>query len=208
MREKRIPLSEAARALGYKGGQSRSKAKVRASRENGALGGRPRKHPIADAYPIARFLGHCASLPTERGCILWVGAKNNRGYGSVRVNGVTRGAHRLAWELAFGPIPSGVEVLHRCDNRPCVNTGHLFLGSQRDNIHDMIRKGRDGATITGAARKKTVCKRGHPFDSTNTGRRTDRPWERVCLTCARERTKEWGETHPEQRKRQQRNRKR
>ncbi len=52
-------------------------------------------------------------------------------------------AHRAMWEVSFGPIPSGSNVLHRCDNPGCINPGHLFLGTQRDNIDDMIAKRRD-----------------------------------------------------------------
>ena len=52
------------------------------------------------------------------------------------------GAHRIAWVLTFGAIPEGMQVLHHCDNRPCVRPSHLFLGTQMDNIHDMIHKNR------------------------------------------------------------------
>jgi hypothetical protein len=70
--------------------------------------------------------------------------------GHVQINRKHEGlpvirAHRLAWELANGPIPAGLSVLHRCDNPRCVNVDHLFLGTQRDNVLDSICKGRYNA---------------------------------------------------------------
>lgn len=66
-----------------------------------------------------------------------------QGYGRANIGGRrATGAHRYAWELAFGPIPKGVFILHKCDVRNCVNPDHLFLGSHSDNMEDMDRKGR------------------------------------------------------------------
>lgn len=75
-------------------------------------------------------------------CWIWT-AGCLGGYGRFRFNGCTQNAHRVSWELFCGPIPSGMHVLHDCDNPPCVNPAHLFLGTNIDNIADRHRKGRD-----------------------------------------------------------------
>jgi len=56
-------------------------------------------------------------------------------------------AHRKAWEDEHGPIPPGMNVCHHCDNPPCINPDHLFLGTQKDNAVDMSRKGRHGQAV-------------------------------------------------------------
>ena len=101
------------------------------------------------------------------GCRLWIGANRPSGYGRVVCGNKTLTAHRVAWETFVGPIPPGMDVLHSCDNPPCVNPDHLFLGTDLDNVRDMIAKGRDGS-FGRFNRDKTHCKQGHVFDLANT----------------------------------------
>lgn len=74
-------------------------------------------------------------------CWVWTGA-TLKGYGQIGDAGVVKYAHRVAYELAFGPIPDGLMVCHRCDNPPCCNPDHLFTGTALDNVADMVGKGR------------------------------------------------------------------
>lgn len=90
-----------------------------------------------------RFMAKSVTLNWASGCWLWDGAKNNQGYGVMNVGAHrVQTAHRLAWEIARGPIPEGQCVLHRCDNPSCINPAHLFLGTQKDNAEDREQKGR------------------------------------------------------------------
>lgn len=83
-------------------------------------------------------------------CWTWTASRKSGGmrYGTVgvRVAGKSLSlmAHRVSWGLVNGAIPTGMCVLHRCDNAICVNPEHLFLGTQSDNIYDMLAKGRHG----------------------------------------------------------------
>jgi hypothetical protein len=75
-------------------------------------------------------------------CWLWTGHTDGSGYGLLRVGRLRKRAHRIAYELFVGPIPDGLQVLHRCDTPACTNPAHLFLGTARDNIADKVAKGR------------------------------------------------------------------
>jgi hypothetical protein len=76
-------------------------------------------------------------------CWVWTGGLNSNGYGTLkRPGGKPRYAHRYSWERENGPIPDGLNVLHKCDNPPCVRPDHLFLGTQKVNGEDMAGKWR------------------------------------------------------------------
>ena len=100
-----------------------------------------------DPRPLADRFEEQVQAEPNSGCWLWAGRLNEHGYGTTTVThrtGVYRSwyAHRVAWLLHRGPIPKGLCVLHRCDNRACVNPDHLWLGTRRDNQRDMVKKGR------------------------------------------------------------------
>jgi hypothetical protein len=94
----------------------------------------------SDAERLGRF------NVTASGCWEWLGAMLWNGYGRLAPLKGEYLAHRASYASKFGPIPEGAKVLHRCDNRRCINPGHLFLGSSSDNLKDCYQKGRRADT--------------------------------------------------------------
>lgn len=94
-------------------------------------------------------------------CREWMGPRLPSGYGRLSRDGQRWYVHRWVWTLANGPIPEGMQVCHRCDNPPCFRLDHLFLGTQLDNMHDKVSKGRHNNQV------KTHCSHGHEFTPDN-----------------------------------------
>lgn len=112
-----------------------------------------RRAPLKD-----RFEDKVMPIPWS-GCWIWLAGLNAQGYGQIkagRQGSTTYRAHRVSYQMAKGPIPLGMCVLHRCDVKACVNPEHLFLGTYADNIRDKVLKNRQAKGVTHGMAKLSV----------------------------------------------------
>lgn len=124
-------------------------------------------------------------LITEDDHWLWVAGKDGRGYGVFRSNGRPIKAHRFAWIETKGPIPTGIDILHKnsCHRRDCCNPAHLYLGTDKDNVKDQYEFGN---AVAGRVNKAKIhCPQGHEFNLENTY--IDSKNKRHCNICSRKR---------------------
>jgi hypothetical protein len=146
----------------------------------------------------ARMMAAAALWPLERlaakgvrndnGCLLWLGGKDGRGYGSINIHGDIIKVHRLSYFLSTEEFPEN-HVLHKCDTPLCFEPTHLFPGTDLDNVRDMDAKGRRVNTPSFINQNtfKKICVNGHSLSADNVyvcprGRR-------LCRACNRQRTR-------------------
>lgn len=155
----------------------------------------------------AAVSGHLKGVPIEirlwgrceivGDCWEYGGGTSAGGYGQIHWRGKSWRAHRVAYTLAKGDIPSGLDVLHGCDNPPCVNPDHLRVGTDSDNIRDSFERGRRNVVpsirnltqVVERQRAATHCARSHEWTPENTAYRQD--GTRRCRACGVENHRKW-----------------
>jgi hypothetical protein len=127
-----------------------------------------RSRPSKD---LAEYIASHSQPDQNTGCSVWTHWKSAKGYGYLSIGARKLRAHRVAYELANGPIPKGLLILHSCDNPSCVNPAHLRAGTARENTQDCIARGRRTQNQKATSPKKlmshadlaTVCRAPVPL---------------------------------------------
>lgn len=133
--------------------------------------------------PIEQRFWEKVNKQTASGCWEWTSSLRGNGYGAFFTHIASEGrkaygAHRYSWILTHGSIPEGMSVLHKCDNRICVNPSHLFIGDKFDNMQDAAKKKR---TCNIGKSRMTHCSNGHEYTPETTKIRKS-GW-RNCKIC-------------------------
>lgn len=138
---------------------------------------------------LCRFLGRVEVRGADE-CWPWLAALTGRGYGKFAIRNRVINAHRISFELFHGMVPEGLYVLHRCDNKVCVNPAHLFSGTAQDNTDDYWRKHPRAMKPLVPRRVPTACMRGHAYAE---HAYVDYRGKHVCRVCRRalDRLKYW-----------------
>lgn len=122
------------------------------------------------------FWAHIAIRGPEE-CWEWIGYRARGKYGVVTIKKRTWNAHRIAWELQnTQKIPTGMDACHSCDNPPCCNPSHIWIGTRKENLQDCARKGRQWK------QQRTHCVHGHLLQGDNI-RLVPNTTRRVCRIC-------------------------
>lgn len=130
-----------------------------------------------------------ASAQRQGECLVWTKSRRRNGYGQIKVNGRNRTAHRVAYELANGPIPDGLSIDHTCRNRACIEPRHLRLATTKQNAENRVSRPASVSGIRGVhwdrSRLCWVAKLTHHYKTVNLGRFTDRAEAARAVTAAR-----------------------
>jgi uncharacterized Zn finger protein (UPF0148 family) len=141
-----IPLWNAAWAkrLDARIAKAEAAAKIQRRKEEARLArlARFRANPVrVSSDVIARLEAQSIPEPNT-GCLLWLGEIQADGYGRISIRNRMRRVHRVAYAAWVSSLPNGQRVLHRCDQPACINPDHLYVGTAKDNVDDMVRRGR------------------------------------------------------------------